>query len=694
MEPPLHEISAAALARNAARRRARLHDWRLIDNSPEAAFDDLAHLAALVCDTPWSSINLLDDRRCWSKARVGPGPKEQLIDRSLCGLALPAAGVFVLPDASAAAAAGRGDGEAQFYAAAAIRDSDGLAFGTVCVMAPRPRPAGLTSAQADGLMRLARQAMTLIEGRGGEAYRLAFRHAAVDLVLISVHPDGEFTFLDLNDTHIANTGLHPETFVGRTPEAALSGRNGAFALAKYKECVRTGAVVSYEQLVRFPAGERVRRSFLTPLRDDRDRISRLLLTSIDQTELHAIQAQMRQSQKLEAMGQLASGLAHDFNNLLTAIVSNLELVATDLTDPARHQRPGLQQRQDLHQRIATALRAAERGGLLTQQLLGFGRPRQAATAAIDPNAVIGGMLDLLRRSLGGLIEVEAALAPDLWQMSAEASQLEQAILNLAINARDAMPDGGTLLIGTHNLPAGDKEEPSELPVGDFVIVSVTDEGGGMPPAVLERAMEPFFTTKPIGKGSGLGLAQVYSFAHQFGGTVRIDSTVGRGTRVTLILPRGADAEQDSPVAPALAPAPVMRAARILVVDDEPAVRDATVDVLLVAGHVASGAASGAAALAMMAVQPIDLVVADHAMPGMSGVELLRAVHRAFPAIRTLLMSGNVDAALQFGDMVGHTVMQKPFGVKVLLQGVEAALAGSNGPAQLPRHNAQGTPRHA
>ncbi len=503
------------------------------------------------------------------------------------------------------------------------------------------------------------------DGGPNEDYVRAFRQAAVDLVLIAVNEDGSFSFLDANDTHRANTGLALESFVGRTPQQALPAGTGDFALAKYRECVATGDDVAYQQLGRFPSGERMRRSFITPLRNAAGRIDRLLLTAIDLTELHAMPPELRQSQKLEAMGQLAGGLAHDFNNLLAAIVGNLELLSLKLHDP------------DLQRRVDTALQAAARGERLTRQLLAFARPPKLPAPALDPNAVIGAMLDLLRRSLGGLIQIEADLQPGLWPSTAEAAQLEQAILNLAINARDAMPRGGRLTIATRNAPAGSPGQPAAISVGDYVVVSVTDEGIGMTPEVIERAIEPFFTTKPVGKGTGLGLAQVYGFARQFGGTLRIESAVGRGTSIAIILPRGTlhpvlQPPEGGTTMPASG-APHPRSLRILVVDNEADVREAAIDLLIFAGHDAIGAESASAALAMLAQAPADVVLADLAMPDMSGAELIRRLHVEHPRVRSVLMTGNAEG---LDEAPNHLVLAKPFGLRDLLRAVEETTEAS------------------
>ncbi|MEO8714898.1 MAG: PAS domain-containing protein [Acetobacteraceae bacterium] len=242
-------------------------------------------------------------------------------------------------------------------------------------------------------------------------------------------------------------------------------------------------------------------------------------------ERRETEAALLQAQKLEAIGQLTGGVAHDFNNLLTAVLGNLELARARVGD------------EKVTRQLDTATRAAQRGAKLTQQLLAFARKQHLEPQAVDVNAVIEAMGEMLERSLGGLVRVVTRLAPDAWPASTDPTQIELVVLNLSINARDAMPAGGTLRIETANVAAGGMARPPEIPPGDYVLVTVADTGTGMAPDVLERAMEPFFTTKEIGKGSGLGLPQVYGVARQSGGTARLSSTLGIGTKVELWLPR-------------------------------------------------------------------------------------------------------------------------------------------------------------
>ena len=243
------------------------------------------------------------------------------------------------------------------------------------------------------------------------------------------------------------------------------------------------------------------------------------------------EAELRQAQKMEALGQLTGGVAHDFNNLLTVLQGSLEMLS------------GRQQSDQLQARVDAALRTVERGERLTEQLLAFARRQPLAKATIDLNAQLRRMTEILVRTVGSDITISTDLAPDLWPVDADATQLELAVINLAINARDAMPAGGKLGIHTFNL-AVPREAVQERPkVGNFVGLEISDTGQGMPPEVAARAFEPFFTTKETGKGTGLGLSMVYGFARQSGGSASIRSEVGRGTAVTLLLPRVSPARE-------------------------------------------------------------------------------------------------------------------------------------------------------
>ena len=343
-------------------------------------------------------------------------------------------------------------------------------------------------------------------------------------------------------------------------------------------------------------------------------------------------AQVHEMQKLESLGQVTGGLAHDFNNLLAAIMGNLELLAKRLPDDPR-----------LFRLVAGARDGAERGATLTKRLLAFARRQELQPEIVDVPALVGGMTDMLRRSLGPAIQINTDFQKQVGSVQVDPNQLELALLNLALNARDAMPIGGNLLIRAHaaTVTGG---ELGLLP-GDYACVMVADTGTGMDEVTLRRATEPFFTTKGIGRGTGLGLSMVHGLAAQSGGAMRISSRIGCGTSVELWLPiaHGSSAPAPDSVAPSETPAVFSR--RILVVDDDPLVLASTVAMLEDLGHLVLEADSGQPAIDLLNLTPeIDLVITDYAMPGMTGAELARHVHALWPDMPVILATGYADLA--------------------------------------------------
>jgi PAS domain S-box-containing protein len=389
-------------------------------------------------------------------------------------------------------------------------------------------------------------------------------------------------------------------------------------------------------------------------------------------ERERTEAELLQARKMEAVGQLVSGLAHDFNNLLAAVLGNLELLEMRLPDD------------NLLKLVQAAARSARHGAKLNEQLLAFSRKQHLTPKPVDLNELVVGTQDLLRRSLGGTVEVTTALAGDLWPAFVDPHQLELVILNLAINARDAMPAGGQVLVETRNVKASERNKPVELVPGDYVLISVTDNGTGMSPDVLARACEPFFTTKEPGKGSGLGLAQVYGLAQQSGGGLRITSTLGKGTSIAVYLPRSlAEPLKSSEGPPAAGHEGLTRRARVLVVDDNEDVRDVIVAYLDVLGYRALQAASGQDALELLegGVGTVDLLIADYAMPGMSGTELARAVSVKRPELPVIVITGYADTT-GFDDRFDEaTLLRKPFRINELGTAIERAVQHSAAPAK-------------
>jgi signal transduction histidine kinase/CheY-like chemotaxis protein len=383
-----------------------------------------------------------------------------------------------------------------------------------------------------------------------------------------------------------------------------------------------------------------------------------------QAEIHErqrTQEQLHQSQKMESLGKLTGGIAHDFNNLLTAVTGNLEMIEARVTDPR------------VLSHVAAAMRSALRGGQLTQQLLAYARRQNLSPRPVDVNAVIAGMGELLHRSLGGLVQVETDLAADLWPATSDPTQLELVILNLAINSRDAMAAGGRLRITTSNVREAAFDGPHSPDPGDYVRIAVIDTGTGMPPDVMAQAFEPFFTTKDVGKGSGLGLAQVYGVTTQFGGMVRLASEPGAGTTVEVLLPRAVRVPAKIATPEPYASVPIDGDGVVLVVDDEPEVRAIAVAFLREAGYVVQEAGSGSVAREMVAAGPISLALVDYAMPMMSGYEFVRLARQIQPDLPVIYVTGAADA-LSLREQAHDPIVTKPYSRAALLKAVHETLA--------------------
>ncbi|HMA14904.1 MAG TPA: PAS domain S-box protein, partial [Kiloniellaceae bacterium] len=375
----------------------------------------------------------------------------------------------------------------------------------------------------------------------------------------------------------------------------------------------------------------------------------------DVSERRALEAQLRQAQRMEAVGQLTGGLAHDFNNLLTIVIGNLDLLLERLDADG-----------EVAEMARIALDASLRGATLTRQLLAFSRRQPLEPKAFDMSALVDDTIGLLRRTLGQQLEIETRFAPDLWPVLADPAQLESAFANLAINARDAMPQGGRLTIETanKNLDQDYVQHNVDVAAGDYVMLAVTDNGSGIASEILDKVFEPFFTTKEPGHGTGLGLSMVYGFAKQSGGHVKIYSEQGHGTTVRLYLPRADAGRQRSdarPCAPAAVPA---GDATVLVVEDSAEVRRVAVNHLLAFGYRVIEAGNGREALVRLAEdEDIDLLFTDVVMPGgLSGPELARQARALRPNLKILFTSGYAEGAFDGGlpDGLAGNLLSKPY----------------------------------
>ncbi|HYW62360.1 MAG TPA: PAS domain-containing protein [Bradyrhizobium sp.] len=385
--------------------------------------------------------------------------------------------------------------------------------------------------------------------------------------------------------------------------------------------------------------------------------------------LKATEEALRQSHKMEAVGQLTGGIAHDFNNLLTGIVGSLDLLQTRL-DQGRTE--------NVARYINAAMTSANRAAALTHRLLAFARRQPLIPKPVDANHLIVSLEDLLRRTIGEAIDLEIAAASELWCTLCDPNQLESALLNLAINARDAMPEGGKLTITTANasIAGSDAAAPALLP-GDYIRIDVADTGTGMSAEVAARAFDPFFTTKPIGQGTGLGLSMIYGFARQSNGHVLIDSKHGAGTSVRLYLPRHHGEAGDERLPPSAQDEPPGAGETVLVVEDEPVVRGVIVEMLQDQGYRVLEAVDGPSGLKILREQRIDLLVTDVGLPGMNGRQLADQARESRPDLKILFITGyaeNVAIAKGFLQP-GMEMITKPFELDKLSQRIREMVSG-------------------
>ena len=489
--------------------------------------------------------------------------------------------------------------------------------------------------------------------------------------------------------HITNWNTGAQQIKGYTAEEVVGQHFSKFYTAEDRQArLPWKALETAERQGRFAAeGWRERKDgarfwasvVIDPIRDDGGALIGFAKVTRDLTErreqqlaLERSQQALFQAQKMEAVGQLTGGIAHDFNNLLAGIAGSLELMKIRLAQGRVN---------ELERYIMAATGAASRAAALTHRLLAFSRQQPLEPKAVDLNRLVSGMEELVRRTTGPMVEIDTVLAAGLWPCYCDPNQLENAILNLCINARDAMPDGGRVTIETANTWL---DEPAAaertMERGQYVAVCVTDTGIGMDPETAARAFDPFFTTKPAGKGTGLGLSMIYGFAKQSGGQARIYSELGRGTTVKIYLPRHRGAPAEEPAEDIRLPTPNAQAGEtVLIVDDEPTVRMLISETLADLGYQAIEAADSAAGLKLLRSDvQIDLLVTDVGLPGgMSGTQMVDAVRDRRPDLKVLFITGYAEnAAITNGDLEpGMHVLSKPFAMATLAERIRSIIEG-------------------
>lgn len=499
-------------------------------------------------------------------------------------------------------------------------------------------------------------------------YRAIFANSADYLYLIDVRPDGEFRVAEVNPafeqatggTTLRLRGLDVRQIAGEVDPSALLGN--------LRSVVAAGKPHFRRDTVKLPGGDRIWESVLVPVRNSAGEIDRIIGSSRDVTEREEAQAQLRRAQRMEAVGHLTGGVAHDFNNLLQVIRGNLELVVGQIDD-----------KEQAVQRARNALHGADRAAQLTRQLLAFARRQPLEPRVINLGRLVTDMAEMLRRTLGESVEVETVIAGGLWNTLADPAQVESAILNLAINARDAMPQGGRLTIEITNAVLDEEyaRRDPDIEPGQYVLLAVSDTGHGMSADTAAKVFEPFFTTKGEEKGTGLGLSMVYGFVKQSQGHILIYSEVGQGTTVKIYLPRSRQSE------PAAAPAPTGslrgRSEVILVVEDDDMVRTSVVGMLRDLGYSCLHVADGAAALEVLRQgAKVDLLFTDVVMPGpVKSRELAAEAQRLRPGLPVLFTSGYTDNAIVHHGRLdaGVQLISKPYAREELARRLRALLKG-------------------
>ena len=514
----------------------------------------------------------------------------------------------------------------------------------------------------------ARQAESEREAMGALTSAI-FNNVPDYLVVLNAEGDDRFVIADINPAFAKALGVSSDRVRGRAIDELLPPEIAA-RLTKHYQRVKAGGrpVTSRDDLPRLPGGPRVWESILAPVQNTEGVTDRLIGSIRDITDRVRADERLRESQRMEAIGQLTGGVAHDFNNLLQVIRGNLELLQRSVAGDERGQ-----------QRLKNALYGAERAAQLTRQLLAFARRQPLAPKVVNLSRLVGDMADLMRRTLGEAIEVETVVAGGLWNTVADPAQVESAILNLAINARDAMHGGGRLTVEITNASLDDSyaRTARDVTPGQYVMLAVSDTGEGMPDEVRARVFEPFFTTKVDGKGTGLGLSMVYGFVKQSNGHIQIYSEQGQGTTVKIYLPRSRQAEQTT-LLMLDTPPPPEAGRTILVVEDEEAVREAAMAMIEELGYHRLEAADAEQALAVLERgDRVDLVFTDVVMPGpLRTRDFAQKMRQLRPGLPVLFTSGYTDNAIIHQGRLdeGVHLISKPYAKADLARRIAALLA--------------------
>jgi two-component system, cell cycle sensor histidine kinase and response regulator CckA len=687
-------------------RLAALASYHVLDTPPEQSFDELADLAALLCEAPISLITLVDENRQWFKSRIGLDLEETSRTVSFCAHAIQQPGIFIVRDATqdprfASNPLVLQDPNIRFYAGAPLVTPDGYALGTLCIIDREPRE--LKPSHEQALNVLSHHVMTLLESRrqkheidrlsallttdgsnGGEVDHLReeiLRHERIEHSLrrernlseqiVNNMPgvfylfDSELRYLRWNRNLEIATGYTADELTSLTPLDLFSGAERERVTQRIAIVFETGSSEVEAKLLHKDGSETP--YYFTGCQIQYDGRPCLIGMGIDISEYKALEAQLLQVQKLDSIGRLAAGIAHDFNNLLTVQHGYLSMAAEDPALP-----------RTLHEAIQQSLVATEKAAALTRQLLVFSRRQVIQIEAVELNQIVDNLSRMLRRILGEDVHLHLSLAENPLPLDADAGMIEQVIMNLVVNARDAMPDGGRLEIRTYSatLSANDTQLDPRAQPGSFAVLEVQDTGHGIPDDVIDQIFEPFYTTKEPGQGTGLGLATVYGIVQQHQGWIRVWSDEQRGTRFRVFLPiRTATHPEEARPQPSATVGGGQET--ILLVEDDAQVREVGMALLRSYGYNVITAVDGLQALSLWDEHEdkIDLLMTDMVMPGqLNGLELITRLRERRPDLKAILVSGYQPELVQEVKLSPITkFMQKPYRKAELAQALRSLL---------------------